>query len=181
MKIDEQNGVVLFDKLYISYNPFYACVSSSEENGRRSVYVRITQTTREAMVYSYKLYKRIKEYLKEELNDVNVEFLYDKYTQVTYRDKYGRTATNDLLDTPKDSFTMCGFHFAQYRYFINNKQLTYYLGYTEHGDKTDFKLYVEPKDRFEQEPKFSDFVYDIMDYYVIPFVDACDDIVVQGY
>ena len=181
MKINEQSDVVLFDKLYISYNPFYAYVSSIEENGRKTVYVRITQTTLEAMVYSYKLYRRIRNYLKEELNDVTVEFLYDKFTQVTYRDKYGRTVTNNLLDTPTDSFTMCGFHFVQYRYYVKGKQNTYYLGYKEHGDKTDFKLCVEPKDRFEYEPKFSDFVYDIMDYYIIPFVDACDDIEVRGY
>lgn len=181
MKTDEQQGVVLFDKLYIRYNPFYACVSNSQENGRKTVYVRITQTTRESMTYAYRLYKRIREHLKEELNDVTVEFLYDKFTQVTYRDKYGRTATNDLLDTPKDSFTMCGFYFSQCRYYLNGKQITYYLGYKEHGDKTDLKLYVEPKDRFEYEPKFSDFVYDIMDYYVIPFIDACDDIEVTKY
>ena len=176
MKTDEQQSVALFNKLYIRYNPFYATVSNIEENGRKSVYVRITQTTRESMTYAYKLYKRIREYLKEEFKDVNVELLYDRFTQVTYRDNDGCTVTNNLLDTPKDSFTMCGFHFAKYRYFINNKQLTYYLGYTEHGDKTDFKLYVEPKDRFEYEPKFSDFVYDIMEYSIIPFVDACDDI-----
>jgi len=178
MKIDEQKGVVLFNGLYIRYNPFYARVSNIEENGRKTVYVRITQTTLESMVYAYKLYKRIRKYLEEDddFTGVNVEFLYDQFTQVTYKDKYGRTATNDLLDTPKDSFTMCGFYFSQCRNYVNGKQNTYYLGYKEHGDKTDLKLCVEPEDKFEYEPKFSNFVYDIMDYYVIPFVDACDDI-----
>ena len=177
MKTDEQRGVVFFNGLYIRYNPFYASVSSRQENGRQTVYVRITQTTRESMVYAYKLYKRIREYLKEDdFKDVTVEFLYDQFTQVIYKDNDGYTVTSNLLDVPKDSFTMCGFRFVQYRYYVNGKQNTYYLGYKEHGDKTDFKLCVEPEGKFEYEPKFSNFVYDIMDYYVIPFVDACDDI-----
>lgn len=182
MKTDEKSFEVLFDKFWISYNPFYARVSNIEENGRKTVYVRITQTTRKSLIYAYKLYKRIREYLKEEkVEYVTVELLYDQFTQVTYKDKDGHTATSNLLDTPTDSFTMCGFHFVKSSYYVNSEENTCYLGYKEHGDETDFKLCIEPVDRLDHTPKFSEFVYAIMDYCIIPFVDACDDIEVRNY